>query len=141
LFETIELAAPTDAHHLYISDAPHLYPLARILDQFPRYLALLADTNSARIFVFAGNALEKRDAVENEKTKHHKQGGWSQARYQRHIENYHVQHAKEVVDTVARIVREEGITQIVMSGDDAIVPLLRDQMPKEIAERIVDLVK
>jgi peptide subunit release factor 1 (eRF1) len=141
LFETIELAAPIEAHLLYISDVPHLYPLARTLDQFPRYLALLADTHSARIFVFAANSVEKRNEIENEKTKHHKKGGWSQARYQRHVENYHVHHAKEVVDAVARIAREERIDKILLSGDEVIVPLLRDQMPKEIAERIVDMVK
>src|ERR1041385_7390720 len=41
LFETIELAAPIDEHRLFITDVPHLHPLARLLDQFPRYLALL----------------------------------------------------------------------------------------------------
>ena len=68
-------------------------------------------------------------------------GGWSQARYQRHVENYHLHHAKEVVDTVSRIVRDEGIDRIVIAGDEVIVPLLRDQLPKDVAERIVDVVK
>jgi peptide chain release factor subunit 1 len=68
-------------------------------------------------------------------------GGWSQARYQRHVENYHVQHAKEVVDTLGRIVRDEGVDRIVIAGDEVIVPLLREQMPKDLAERIVDVVK
>ena len=141
MFEAVPLAAPIDAHRLYISDRPQLYPLARILDAYPRYLALLADSHSARIFVFAANALEKTDRIENPKVKHHKQGGWSQARYQRHVENYHLRHAKEVVDTVAKIARDEKIDKIVLSGDETIVPLLRDQFPKDIAERIVDVVK
>jgi peptide chain release factor subunit 1 len=68
-------------------------------------------------------------------------GGWSQARYQRHIENYHVQHAKEVVDALARIARTEGIDKIIVSGDPNIVPLLREQMPKDIAERFLDMVR
>src|SRR6476659_2079586 len=57
LFEALPLAAPVDDHRLFISDQPHLYPLARLMDEYPRYVALLADTNSARIFVFAANAL------------------------------------------------------------------------------------
>lgn len=141
LFEAIPMAAPIDQHRLYISHEPHLYPLARVLDEYPRYLALLADTHSARIFVFAVNAVEKTDRVENAKIKHHKQGGWSQARYQRHVENYHLHHAKEVVDTVAKIARDEKIDKIVLSGDEVILPLIRDQMPKDIAERIIDNVK
>jgi peptide chain release factor subunit 1 len=141
LFEAIPLAAPIPANRLYIDDVPHLYPLARVLEAYPRYLALLMDSHSARIFVFAANTIVKTERIENPKTKHHKQGGWSQARYQRHTENFHLLHAKEVVDTVDRIVREEGIDKILISGDDVIVPLLRDQLPKHLADCIVDVLK
>jgi len=141
LFETVEVAAPISQHRLYISAEPHLYPLARLIDEYPRYAVLLADTHSARIFVFAVNAVEGTRNVEGTKTHRHKMGGWSQARYQRHIENYHVKHAKEVIDTLGRVVAEEGIESIVVAGEEVIVPLLRDQMPKEIAERLVDVVK
>jgi len=141
LFEAIPLAAPLDAHRLYISPQPHLYPLARLVDEYPRYLALLVDTHSARIFVFAMNALVKTEAIEGAKTKHHKKGGWSQARYQRHTENFHVRHAKEVVDAVERIVREEEIGSILILGDEVIVPLLREQMPKPLADKVIDVLK
>jgi peptide subunit release factor 1 (eRF1) len=135
------LAAPFDAHRLYIAHQPHLYPLARILDEYPRYLAVLTDTHSARIFVFATNTMVKSEHIESPKTKHHKQGGWSQARYQRHTENVHLQHAKEVVDAVARIMLDEAIDTILVSGDDVILPLLREQLPKPVAARIVEILK
>jgi peptide subunit release factor 1 (eRF1) len=141
LFETVSLAAPIDANRLYIADQPHLYPLAKILDQYPRYVALLADTQSARIFVFAVNAIEKSNQIDGTRTRRHKMGGWAQARYQRHVENYHIQHAKEVVDALAAVVRDEHIDRIVMAGDEVIMPLLRDQMPKDLEERIVDIIK
>jgi len=141
LFEAIELAAPIDAHRLFISDRPHLYPLARLLDEYPRYVALLTDSHSARIFVFATNRLERTEEIEGVKTRHHKKGGWSQARYQRHIENFHAQHAKEVVDTLARIVRDEKIDHVIVGADAAIAPLLREQFPKEIEDRVVDYLK
>jgi peptide subunit release factor 1 (eRF1) len=141
LFEAIPLAAPIDAHRIYISNQAHLYPLARILDEYPRYLAVLTDTHSAQIFVFATNAMVKSEHIENPKTKHHKKGGWSQARYQRHTENFHVKHAKEVVDAVDRIMREEAIDTILVSADDVILPVLREQLPKPVAERIVEILK
>jgi len=140
-FEVVPLAAPIPEHRLYISDEPHLYPLARLIDEFPRYVALVADTHVARIFVFAANALERADKVEGPKTKRHKAGGWSQARFQRHVDNYHAQHAKEIADAVARIARDERIDKIVVAGDEVIVPLLREHFPKDIAERIVDIVR
>ena len=85
---------------------------------------MLTDTNSARIFVFAGNSVQRTEQVDGVKTKRHKMGGWSQARYQRHTENFHLQHAKEVADALARVVRNESIGAIVIAGDDVIVPLL-----------------
>jgi peptide chain release factor subunit 1 len=138
LFEAIPLAAPLDGHRLCISDRPHLYPLARLLDQYPRYAALVADTHSARIFVFAANTVERTEQIEGTKTKHHKQGGMSQARYQRHTENFHVHHVKEVVDTLARVVREDAIGTVLVSGDEVVRPLLREHMPKEIADRVIE---
>src|SRR5262245_26612940 len=133
LFEVVPLAAPIPGHRLHISEQPLLYPLARLLDQYPRYLALLADTNSARIFVFAVNAVERADRIESTRTRRHKMGGWAQARYQRHTDNYHLQHAKEVVDALSRIARSESIDRIIIAGDEVIVPLLRDQLPKDVA--------
>jgi peptide chain release factor subunit 1 len=140
-FEAITLAAPIADHRLYISDQPHLYPLARLLDDYPRYAVLLADTHSARIFVVAGNSVLQTEHVEGVKTRRHKMGGWSQARYQRHIENFHVHHAKEVLDTLGRILTEEAIPSLIIAGDEVIVPLLKDKMSKEIADKIVDTVK
>ncbi|HZP48636.1 MAG TPA: Vms1/Ankzf1 family peptidyl-tRNA hydrolase [Vicinamibacterales bacterium] len=141
LFEAIPMAAPVDDHQLIVSDAPHLYPLARLLDQYPPYAVVLADTHQARIVVLALNSVMRADEVQGVKTRRHKMGGWSQARYQRHIENYHLQHAKEVAEHVARIVRDERIDKVMLSGDETIVPLLREQMPKEVLDRIVDVVR
>jgi peptide subunit release factor 1 (eRF1) len=141
LFEAVPLAAPVGEHRLFIGAQPHVYPLAKLLDQYPRYLALLADTHAARIFVFAANTVERVDHIQGTKTRRHRMGGWSQARYQRHNENFHLQHAKEVVDTVTRIARDEQIDRIVIAGDEVIVPLLRDQLPKDIADRVVDIVR
>jgi peptide subunit release factor 1 (eRF1) len=141
LFEAIPLAAPVAEHRLSISTEPNLYPLALLADEYPRYAAVVANTNVARIFVFAGNAQQHAEHITGTKTKHHKVGGWSQARYQRHTKNYHLHHAKEVIDTLGRIVRDEGIQSIVLAGDEVIVPLLKDQLPKDLAERVVDVVK
>jgi peptide subunit release factor 1 (eRF1) len=141
LFDAMLLAAPIEEHRLYVSDRPHLYPLARLIDEYPRYAALLADTHSARLFVFAGNAVEHTEQIEGVKTKRHKMGGWSQARYQRHTENYHTHHAKEVVDALARIVRDESIGWVVIAGDEVIVPLLKEQLPKDLVPRVIDIAK
>jgi stalled ribosome rescue protein Dom34 len=140
-FEVGQFDAPFERNRLFVSDRPHLYPLARLNDQYRRYAVVLADTNRAQIFVFAAGHAVEREEVENVKTKHTKVGGWSQARYQRHEKNYHLQHAKEVVEILERIVREEEIEHVILAGDETVViPLLRDQMSKELTEKVIDAV-
>lgn len=141
LFEALQLTVPIDDHWLFIGSVPHLYPLARLNDQYPRYAALLVDTNAARLFVFSLGTAETQQQVKNVKTRKTSMGGWSQARYQRHIENYHSQHMKEVVDILDRVVREESINHLVISCDDTAKPLLMDEMPQHLTEKIVDIVR
>jgi peptide subunit release factor 1 (eRF1) len=138
-FEAIQLAAPIEDHRLYIYNQPHLYPLARVLDQYPRYAVLVADTNRARLFVFGRGKALQRDEVRNVKTKGAKVGGWSQMRYQRHLEQYHLQHAKEVADQLERVVREDGVEHVILAGDEVIIPMLKEQFPKSVADKIVDV--
>lgn len=138
-FEVGDFEAPFERNRVFISDRPHVYPLARLMDQYRRYAVVLADTNRAQIFVFAAGRTVERQDVQNVKTKHTKVGGWSQARYQRHEQNYHLQHAKEVVEMLEKIVRDENIEHVILAGDEAtVIPLLRAQMPKTIEEKVID---
>jgi peptide subunit release factor 1 (eRF1) len=138
-FEAIQLDAPIEGHQLFIQSTPHLYPLARVNDQYPRYAALVMDTNSARLFVFGLGTRETRSRISNLKTRRHSMGGWAQARYQRHTENFHLHHTKEVVAALDRIVRTEHINQIVVSCEDAARPVLMEQLPRHLADKIIDI--
>ena len=140
-FEAVQLDVPLDHQWLYIGAVPHLYPLARLNDQNPRYAALLVDTNSARVFVFGLRSTEARQQVTNVKTRKTMAGGWSQARYQRHLDNFHQQHMKEVVDVLDRVVRDERINHIVVACDAVAKPMLMEQLPKALAEKVIDMMK
>lgn len=140
-FEVGTFDAPFPRHRLFVSDRPHVYPLARVIDEYRRYAVVIADTNRARIFVFATGRAVTEESVENVKTKHTHVGGWSQARYQRHEENYHLHHVKEVVEALERVVNEEQIEQIILAGDEqTVIPLIREQLPKTLAEKVIDAV-
>ncbi len=120
-FEAVQLETPISEHQLYIDHQPHLYPLAWLLDQSQRYAVLLADTNAARLFVFGSDKQRQTREVRNLKVSHTSVGGWSQARYQRHVKNYHLQHAKEVVDALGRIVQQDQIEHIILAGKEITV--------------------
>ena len=138
LFEVIPLEAPIAEHALFVSSVPHLYPLARVIENYPRYAAVMLDTNKARIFVFGGET-EREKTIVGEKTRRTSKGGWSQARYQRRADNFHLHHIKEVVDTLGAIVRDEEIQHVVVAGAEVAMPILREQLPKELADKIVEI--
>jgi peptide subunit release factor 1 (eRF1) len=138
-FEAIQLDVPVDANWLVIGSVPHLYPLMRLNDQFPRYAALVTDTNSARLYVFSLGVRQSAQEVQNVKTRHTALGGMSQPRYQRHIENFHLHHAKEVIEVLDRTVRQESLSHVILACDAVAKPLLLEQMPKYLADKVIDI--
>jgi peptide subunit release factor 1 (eRF1) len=139
-FEALQLDVPIDQHSLFVTEVPHLYPLARLNDQHWRYAALLVDTNSARLFVFGLGLIEQRATVTNAKIRRTMTGGWSQARYQRHADNFHKHHMKEVVEVLERVVADEHLNHIVVSCDEVAKPILMEQLPKHLSEKVIDVI-
>jgi len=131
-FEAIQLTTPFGNNHVSADNQPHLYGLAEVDEQYPRYAAVLADTNTACIYVFGLGQVIGAEQVKGKKVHRVKVGGWSQARYQRRAVNAHHEHAKEVVEHLARIVREEKIIHIILAGDQVVIPLLQEQLPPEM---------
>ena len=140
-FETVQLDAPLERHEIYVDRQPHLYPLALVTKQFPRYAAVVADADSARLFVFGLGSAISEDRVESTKLSRIQTDGWSQARYQRHMQNYHQHHAKEVLDVLDRVVRHEGIQYIVFAGDQVVIPLLEKQLSPFLAAKVIDVLR
>ena len=139
-FEAIPFDVPIEQPSTHVGPVPQLYPLARLNDQYPRYAALLLDTNSANLYVFALGTKRRRETLQNEKTRRTKMGGWSQARYQRRADNFHKQHMKEVVDLLQRVVADEHLNHIVVACDEVARPYLMAELPKHLAEKVIDIV-
>lgn len=141
LFEPLQLDAPIERHRLTVGDRPHLYPLARIVDRYPRHAVLLSDTNHARICVFGRGRTIEREEISSPKLSRTDAGGWSQMRYQRHVEDHYLHHAKDVVEALGRIVAEDRADYVFLCGDEVIVPLLREQLPKDLAKKVIGVLR
>jgi peptide chain release factor subunit 1 len=85
--------------------------------------------------------VERAEDITGRKTKRVSVGGWSQARYQRHVGHFQQQNVKEVVETLDRIVTEDGIGHIVVIGHEVSVPLLRAELPPRLADKLVDVIR
>jgi len=140
-FETFSLDAPVDEHKLYVYRQPHLYPLARQSDEFPRYAALIANEDAARIYVFGIGENPGEANIKDMNAGRIQPGGWSQARYQRHIKNYHLQHAKEVVVALEHVALKDNVNHIVLAGDEAVLAALRKEFPPHLSERVINTLR
>jgi peptide chain release factor subunit 1 len=139
-FQTVELDVPVEDNLFAITDRPYVFPLAHLRDLYPRYAVLQADTNQARIYVFGRGRTFAREEIQSTKTNRTEVGGWSQMRYQRHIDNFHKQHAKECVEELEKIMRDENISRLILSGNEAvIIPILREEMSKELDEKVIEV--
>jgi peptide chain release factor subunit 1 len=141
LFETIELDAPIEQNELFVGARPRVVPLLRIADQYRRYAAVVLDTHAARIFVLGLGRIEAEGEIENVKISRTEGGGWSQARFQRHVDNFALHHVKEVVDSLDAITRQEGIDRVVLAGDEVVMSLVREQLPKHLEEKVAAVVR
>jgi len=135
-FEAIQLTTPVSDNRVYAYNQPHLYHLAQLDEQYARYAAVLTDTNTARIFVFGLGQVIEAEEVKGKKVHRVKVGGWSQSRYQRRVGNAHQEHAKEVIDRLAQIVREDKVSHILLAGDQVVIPLLQEQLPQEMVSMV-----
>jgi peptide subunit release factor 1 (eRF1) len=140
-FEAVQLDAPVKEHRLYVYNQPQLYELARLTDAYPRYAAVVLDSQLARIFVFALGGTVGEAQVEGAPTKRIQAGGWSQARYQRRNDNERQQHAKEVVAALDKIVKQEEIGYILLAGDEVAIPAVRAELPQHLEEKVVDVLR
>lgn len=141
-FVAIPLDVPLERSELHLYHRPHLYPLVRLTDQYPRYAAVLLDTRTARIHVFGLNASEGSGSLTNRKPLQRTDvGGYSQKRYQRHVDHWREQHVKEVAAALAGVVREEGIEHVVLAGDAVVIPMLDAELTQEVREKVVDVVR
>jgi peptide subunit release factor 1 (eRF1) len=145
-FETAQIEVPFPNNRFFVFDRPHVFPFVRAIEQNPRYAVLWADTNKADIYIYGGersiDAETDTDAqvehIENVVTQRSQAGGWSQQRFQRRLENFHLQHAKETVDVLEKLMRNAKIGHLILCGDEAtIMPILRPQLPKALDEAVI----
>ena len=103
-----------------------LFQLARLLDESVSAVVAVVDTNTCRLFVTRRGTLEELPGPDEPPDEHtrHDQGGWSQARYQRHIDMQDKRFAKEAATAVEQLVEREKAQHVILAGDERVIPIL-----------------
>jgi peptide subunit release factor 1 (eRF1) len=121
----------------HVAPRPRIRPLAHLYDEYET--AVFADVGStdATIHLISAGEIDRTLRIENEVPGRHKQGGWSQARFERRIEDLMAHHHKEVAEQLVRIVDQADVRNIVLSGTDHVVAGFRSYLPKRIDQSVI----
>ncbi|HWQ13469.1 MAG TPA: Vms1/Ankzf1 family peptidyl-tRNA hydrolase [Roseiflexaceae bacterium] len=140
LFETVTSGTPFDTRIAY-GPRPELYQLAKLIDDLETAVVAVVDTNTARLFVMRTGFLKEvggPDRSDHGEFHKHKVGGWSQARFQRHIQHNRLAFMKEAGEAIEALVRREGATRLIVAGNEVAVPLLKDALSPQVKELLHD---
>jgi peptide chain release factor subunit 1 len=97
----------------------YLAPLARLAGRADGIVAFVGRERGQVWRLRDGRLIEIADQT-TDAPNQHSQGGWSQARYERSVENAVGQHLREVADTLDRCVRRLRGTRVVLIGTEEI---------------------
>jgi peptide chain release factor subunit 1 len=131
LWESVTAQVPTQVSAGPTAD---LFQLARLLDDQVSAVVAVVDTNTCRLFVTRRGGLAERRGPDEPPDEHrrHEKGGWSQARYQRHIDMQDQRFAKEAAEAIDALVRREKPAHVLLAGDERAIAVLDPELPEAV---------
>lgn len=125
LFEAVPLTRPAPPR-VVIARRPYVEPLVAG-DEGDRWCVTLVNRNTGRIF--EGEAPRVRETLHRDDDVHgqHQQGGWSQARYERSVEQEIESHLRTIADHVHRHWQRRRFGRLLLGG------------PAEVVDRFAEL--
>jgi peptide chain release factor subunit 1 len=140
LWEEVQVPSPLP-DVATVADHPHLMPLEALIETYESFCTVLVDREKARIFLARMGRIKEEPEVFDEVPGQHDQGGWSQARYQRHIDDHVGRHFKHVGDELLRYFERQGFDHLVLAGPEEVVSEfergLHDYLKRRVAARVV----
>ncbi len=130
---------------VWIDSSPYIRPLAEFQDEYENVAVVVADNKKARIFLVSSAVAGSEDVVKGNVKNHVRKGGWSQQRYERRRDKQLLLYAREIVDALSQLGKEEEFRRVVLVGGKEILRAVHDDLPqalqKKVAEKALDLGK
>jgi peptide chain release factor subunit 1 len=115
----------------------YLAPLVPLVGRGEGALVAVVGRERGQIFCLRGGKLEEMVDHTEETPGRHDQGGWSQARYQRHIEELVADHLRTVADELDRHVRRMRSPKVVVVANEETRPEIESVLSNEVKNAVV----
>jgi peptide chain release factor subunit 1 len=107
-----------------------------ILEELPGFVVAVLQRDKARIYIAAQGTGEQQAQLTSDVPGQHNQGGWSQMRFQRHIDFHVAEHLKKVVDELIRLA-EAGPVTLALGGTEETVNQILKMLPALVARKVI----
>ena len=126
-----------------INSLPYLKQLLYVYDEYEKTLVILLNSHRSEIFdvKLGGYVAQRGDLkaeLQNDVYGFHKQGGWSQLRYQRGVQQEKEWHYGETALKVTEIFDAENYDNVIIVGIDFEVDNFIKYLPKRVIEKFID---
>ena len=121
---------------LILDSSPYLRPLVRTIDEWESFTLILVSTNSAKIYSVSFGQVQDSKQLSKDIMNKHKKGGWSQARFNRLRRGAIHAFFTEVIEEL----KKRDDEQIIVAGPGTVKTQLIDILPKDIQDKIVDVI-
>lgn len=115
----------------------HLVPLVPVVAHSDGTIVAVVGREQGQLFRLRAGRLEEIAEHFDEQPGQHDQGGWSQSRYQRHIEKLVQEHLKGVAEELDRSRRRMHSPKIVLVCSEEMRSEFMDELPEAAREAIV----
>lgn len=99
----------------------YLKPLLRLFAYAGQYAAALVDKSRARLWAVSAEGARELASFEAPVPGKHDQGGWSQARFQRHHQDHVQRHLKETAEELLRRHQRDPFRALFISGPEPVI--------------------
>jgi peptide subunit release factor 1 (eRF1) len=135
VFEIVKLPRPV-ATNVVVDDSPYIEPIAD-LGSRARWAVLLVSRKVGRILRGTTDGLREVELVASDVSGQHDQGGWSQARYQRSVEEEKNDHVRAVCDVLFEHQRRTPFDRLLVGCTEELYPDVQGSLHSYITEHLV----
>lgn len=121
---------------LVVDHATRMRPMIEFMSRYQRHCTVLVGKGKARVFLLDPAGVEERSEVLGEVPGRHDQGGWAQARYQRHHDDRVMHHLKETADKAFSLLQGQDFDQLYVAGTDEVVSEFVEYLHPYLREKL-----
>lgn len=136
IWETVsfEMLVPS---YVQVDSVPSTRILTQVLDEYPRFVVVTVQRDHAVIYEAEQRRAAADARIESEVPGHHDQGGWAQARFQRHTEVHVQRHLHQVVEELEQLFHNRPFRRLAIGGTEETTKELIEMLPDPVRRTLI----